>query len=289
MIPQTNQPRFRQDLLEKRNSLTPKSRTLADFVLQNPRRAVFMSTRDLAAACEVSEASVVRFVRQLGYSGYPEFIRELRETIDLELTLLDRVEITELNGPDTERLGRIISQEIDNLQQLYASLDMNVIHRVAEVLWDAEAVYCVGSRLSYTVAYYLGWSLSKVRSGVRIMAGSDSTSIDWLTFSPEESAIVILATTRYPNELIRIARMVKRLGRSLVLIADSTGCPVAPLADYVLIAPSRHIPIIGSPAAISCLITCLVHELIGQRSDDVRQHQEILERAYRENDVLFNI
>ena len=109
MIPQTTQPRFRQDLLEKRNTLTPKSRTLADFVLQNPRRAVFMSTRDLAAACDVSEASVVRFVRQLGYSGYPGFIRDLREAIDQELTLLDRVEITELNGPDTERLGRIIT------------------------------------------------------------------------------------------------------------------------------------------------------------------------------------
>ena len=97
-----------------------------------------MSTRDLAAACQVSEASVVRFVRQLGYSGYPEFIRELREAIDQELTLLDRVEITELSGPDTDRLGRIISQEIDNLQQLYASLDMDVIHSVADVLWNAE-------------------------------------------------------------------------------------------------------------------------------------------------------
>ena len=46
--------------------LTAKGKLLAEFVLSSPEKAVFMTTRKLAAAVGVSEATVVRFVRQLG-------------------------------------------------------------------------------------------------------------------------------------------------------------------------------------------------------------------------------
>ena len=70
--------------------LTVKGKLLAEFVLSNPDKAVFMTTRKLAAAVNASEATVVRFVRQLEYGSYALFIKALREHIDIELTLIDR-------------------------------------------------------------------------------------------------------------------------------------------------------------------------------------------------------
>lgn len=65
----------RQSLVERisaqQPSLTPRSRTLADYILHNPRKVVFMTIKQLAAACQVSESSVVRFIGQMGYRGYP--------------------------------------------------------------------------------------------------------------------------------------------------------------------------------------------------------------------------
>jgi hypothetical protein len=71
--------------------------------------------------------------------------------------------------------------------------------------------------------------------------------------------VVIIATTRYPNELIRLGKMVRRLGHTLLVIADSALCPY------------------------------LVLELASRKGDPLKEHQEKLEQAYRENDILFNL
>lgn len=276
-------------LTENRDSLTPKSRLLADYVLQHPREAVFMRTRGLAEACGVSEATVVRFVMQLGYGGYPQFIQALRDLLDTELTLLDRVELTDMKGREIERLGRVIFQEIDNLKQLYEMLDVAAIQDAATRIINADSIYVAGSRLSYTFAYYMGWSLTKVRPGVRILPGSDSTTIDWLTVADEKTLVVIIATSRYPNELIRLAKLVRRLDHELIVIADSASCPVCQFAHLSLIAPCRQFPIVGSPSSISCLINCIIHEMISRNGEHLRRHQEKLEQAYLENDILFNL
>ena len=76
--------------------LTPKSRIIGDYVQANPRKVVFMTVAELAKACEVSEATVVRFVGQLGYEGYSDFQQSLREFVDTEMTLLDRVDLKDM-------------------------------------------------------------------------------------------------------------------------------------------------------------------------------------------------
>jgi hypothetical protein len=60
-------------------ALTPKGKILGSYIIQNPRKAVFMTTKELSEACGVSEATVVRFVGQLGYGGYGQFLQALRD------------------------------------------------------------------------------------------------------------------------------------------------------------------------------------------------------------------
>ena len=156
-------------------------------------------------------------------------------------------------------------------------------------LSDAPLVYVVGSRLSYTFAYYLGWSLAKIRPGVQILRGSDSTVIDRLTTAPEQSLVVVIATSRYPNELIRVCKLVRRLGHELILLAESRLCPMIQFANIHLIAPCKHFPIIGSPSTLACLINCLTMEMMSRNGDRMRSHQEKLEKTYLEHDILFNL
>jgi DNA-binding MurR/RpiR family transcriptional regulator len=178
---------------------------------------------------------------------------------------------------------------MDNLKQFYETVDMDVLNGVVDFLKKSSSIYVIGSRLSYTFAYYLGWSLTKVRQGVHIIKGSDSTAIDWLTIAAPESLVIIIATSRYPNELIRLGKMARRLEQTLLVIADSSLCPLTQFAHLSLIAPSKHIPFIGSPTTISCVINYLVLELASRNGDQLKKHQEKLEQAYRENDILFNL
>ncbi|MGD2187408.1 MAG: MurR/RpiR family transcriptional regulator, partial [Desulfobacterales bacterium] len=177
-------------IVELHHSLTPKARILGNYILQNPRKAVFMTTKELARTCQVSEATVVRFVSQLGYKGYGAFQQALRDFVDTELTMLDRTDLSSIQGPGTDRLSRVVFEEMENLKSFLEAVDMDVLKKMVDFLETAESVYVIGSRLSYTFAYYLGWSLTKIRRDVHILRGSDSTTIDWLTIASPESLVI---------------------------------------------------------------------------------------------------
>jgi DNA-binding MurR/RpiR family transcriptional regulator len=278
-----------QRIAGRLGSLTPKARRIGDFLLANPRKVIFMTTRELSQAAGTSEATVIRFVHQLGYSGYSDFLQELRDIIDVELTLVDRVGLADMDAPEGERLRKVVGSEIDNLKQLLEHLDLSTFNRAVELLATSPAVYVIGSRLSYTFSYYMGWSLTKIRENVQILKGSDSTCIDWLTIAPRGALVVIFATTRYPNELIRIGKLARRLGQTLLVVTDGTQCPLIPFADLSIVAPSRHIPLIGSPTTLACLVNLFTVELAARCGGQVTAHQEKLEKVYLENDVLFNL
>ena len=201
------------------SKLTSKGKMLAEFVLSNPDKAVFMTTRKLAAAVGVSEATVVRFVRQLKYASYALFIKALRELIDTELTLIDRNRLINpvVRSEDAE-LERITNQDIENIRAMSKNIDLSEVKKIRKILKESEAVYIVGSRLSYAPAYYMGWTMAKIRKNVNIFKGSDRTTIDRLIYASQKSAVVVIATSRYPNELIRMGKLVKRYKLKLILL-----------------------------------------------------------------------
>lgn len=271
------------------DALTPKGKILGNYIIQNPRKAVFMTTKELSDACGVSEATVVRFVGQLGFGGYGEFLQALRDFVDSDLSLPDRVDLPGMKGPGTDLFHRVVFEEMNNLRQFYETIDMSVLTRFVDHLHDSPGIYVIGSRISFTFAYYLGWALTKVRKGVHILKGSDSTTIDWLTNAPDESLALIIATSRYPNELIRIGKVARRLQHSVLLITDNSLCPVIPFANLSLVVPSRSIPLIGYPTTISCILNYLVLELVNRQDPHLKCHQQKLEQMYLENDILFNV
>ena len=271
------------------SELTAKSRLLADFVLSRPDKAVFMTTRKLAAAVGVSEATVVRFVRQLNYESYARFIDALRDLIDTELTLIERSRlVSPVVRSDDAELERITNQDIENIRAMGASIDLKEVQKIRTILKESEALHIIGSRLSYAPAYYMGWILAKLRTNVNIFKGSDRTVLDLLTFASRKSAVVIIATSRYPNELIRMGKFVKRHELKMILLTDSLSCPLVPFTDHLLVTPLQTMPFLGSPTSLMSLINYLVHTMAAEMGDELKRHQEKLEQAYLENDILFS-
>ncbi|MCG8686270.1 MAG: MurR/RpiR family transcriptional regulator [Desulfobacterales bacterium] len=274
---------------EKFETLAAKGKLLAEYVLSHPDKAVFMTTRQLAAAVGASEATVVRFVRQLGFDTYALFIATLRDLIDRELTLIERGELKlPVHGGDDRELDRLVEQDIQNINAMHKSVDVEVVKKIRTAMKAASRIYVMGSRLSYSSAHYMGWTLSKIKDGVTILNGSDSTTMDRMVFAPADSLVIVIATSRYPNELIRLGKIAHRQGMNQVLITDSPSCPLIQFSDHVLVAPQRSIPYLGSPVSLISLIHYLLHTLAGELGEAIKPHQERLEQAYLENDIWFN-
>ena len=277
-----------QKIEEHPDKLTPKGRIISEFLIDHPRKAVFMTARELATACGISEATVVRFVAQLGYKGYSDMQQALRDYVDTELTLLDRRDLMSRRGYGVEGFRKTVAEEIDNLTYMYNTMQLEDLEPAVRMLCEKNNVYVIGSRLSYTMAYYMGWALTKVRKNIHILKGSDSTTFDWLTIAPEDCLVVVVATSRYPNELVRVGRWARRKSMDLLVITDGSNCPVIPFSQLSLVAPSQHIPFLGSPTSLACLVNYLVHEVANHMGSSLKTHQEEIERTYLENDLLFN-
>ena len=122
---------------EQHPTLTPKGRILGDYIVNHPRKAVFMTTKELAKTCQVSEATVVRFVSQLGYEGYGAFQQALRDFVDRELTMLERTDMAAGAAEGIDRLRRVVSEEMDNLKQFFETVEMDTLQKVIDYLEKA--------------------------------------------------------------------------------------------------------------------------------------------------------
>ncbi len=277
------------DISNKIEMLTPKAQALGNYIMQNPSKAVFMTTKELAEACNISEATVVRFVSTLGYKGYSEFQQSLKDFVNTGLSLPERADIKGIKEPGADRLHRGILEELNNLKCLYENISIETLNKIVDHLNSSNPVYVIGSRLSYTFAYYLGWSLSKIRKGVHILKGSDTTTMDWLANAPSDALVILMTTTRYPNELIKLSKMIRRNGNTLLTMTDSDICPVNQFADVSLVVPSASIPFIGNVSGMLATIQYIVQELANIKGEDLADYQKQLEQVYLENDILFNI
>ena len=72
------------------SSLSTKEKQIADFILENPKESVNPSIEELAERIGISESTMVRFAKKLGYSGYQRFrIALARETISAQQQLFE--------------------------------------------------------------------------------------------------------------------------------------------------------------------------------------------------------
>ena len=71
-----------QRIEENIKNLSPNQLRLANYIEKNYASLAYITITDLALLAGVSETTVVRFVYQLGFSGFPAFKMELRKMIE---------------------------------------------------------------------------------------------------------------------------------------------------------------------------------------------------------------
>lgn len=68
-------------LREMKTGLTPIEKKIADYILENTEDIPHMSIKVLAKITKTSDASVLRFCKTIGYSGYRDFIVSISSTL----------------------------------------------------------------------------------------------------------------------------------------------------------------------------------------------------------------
>ncbi len=248
-------------------SLSPKKRRVADLVMKDYKAIFFMTAKELARKCDVSEPTIVRFAADLGFSGYTELLDYMKGLLHTELTSVERLQSTQHRFEQGSTLEKYCRNAIRNLENLISGFPVEDMKEIARAISDAEVVYVAAYRASATLAHHFGYLLKKVRSNVFLDTSLSWELIDALYTAPAGTLLFAIAFPRYPRKTIELIEYARKCNVHVVGLSDHARSPVVTAADRHLIVDIEGVSFIDPFAHIITFLGALVHEITSVASE----------------------
>lgn len=199
------------------DDLHPAERRLGDFVCDFPGELASYSASELAALAHVSNATVSRFVKRLGYENYEEARRHAREERQTGSRLFLT---TSSDARAVQSLGAHVAQGIANLEGTFANITDEQINAVVDVMIATRKVWVLGFRSSHPFADYLQWQMTQVIENIVAIPGGGQTLGEHLVSVAKGDVAVVFGMRRRIARMEMILSALERSGARLLYITD---------------------------------------------------------------------
>ncbi len=264
------------------DELTRAERQLANAILENYPVSGLGSITALAGNAKVSTPTVVRMVRKLGFSGFPQFQASLRRELEAKITNpIAKHDTWAENAPDEHILNRFTEAVIDNIHQTLAQIDPETFDAACALLADPKRqVYVVGGRVTRALSDYFYMHLQMIRRDVNSIESRSNSWPHSLLDMQAEDVLVIFDNRRYENSTIKLAELAREQGVKIILFTDQWRSPVSRFAEICIssriVVPSAW----DSSVVILLLLETMIAEVQKQTWDDTRHRIEDLEDIF---------
>ncbi len=124
-------------------SLPSAERKVADFILDNPERAMRMVINEIAAEAHVSVPSVTRLARRLGYKGFLDFRVALAGGVAAN-GATQKISPIEDEDSDAAVIDKLCGYSIMSLEDTYHALDKEAFCAAARDVASKKRVFVCG-------------------------------------------------------------------------------------------------------------------------------------------------
>jgi DNA-binding MurR/RpiR family transcriptional regulator len=262
---------FIQHILDKQDDYTKVYRKLANVLLNRFVDVAFMTAQQWAASVDTSEVSVIRFVRFLGFNGYPEFAENLRQIIRNEMTMVNYAELSinkrsNKQTEDDNLLLDIIKTEEQNFNELIAKFSPQTMSEVVDLLSNAERLVIIGLRSSAALATYGSYMFMRALGKETITINDSGEHMYDCLLPLESKKVVVIAFgyPRYPAKLLDLVRHLKKFHFPVISITGDELSPLVALSDHVIYAPSHSVSFTDSMGAATVIINTIVLEYMNK-------------------------
>lgn len=193
---------------------------LAEAILHFPGQLAGYTATELAQMAGVSNATVTRFVRKIGYVSFEEARQAVRAE-QLAGTALLRM--NQKDGPADGQLARHLAQAHDNLDRSLGALDGQSIAELVAAMVTADRLWVIGFRAGQSFARYLAWQVLQLRSDVITLPRDGETLAESLAAIGPRDCVIVFALRRPPRVLERVMAEVARSGAATGVIGDLAG------------------------------------------------------------------
>lgn len=271
---------------ERQKQFSKGQKRLAEYVLENYDKAVFLTAAKLGEVVGVSESTVVRFATQLGYKGYPGFQKALEELVRNKLNSIQRMEVTYGRISQSEILQNVLHSDIDKIKMTLETIDQNAFELAIDTILSAKRIYVVGIRSCAPLASFLSFYLNLICENVTAVNTNSSSEIfEQLIRINEEDVIIGISFPRYSMRTLKALEFASNRKAKVITLTDSVHSPMNLYSSCNLIARSDMASIVDSLVAPLSVINALVVALCMKKQKDVVTTLETLEELWGEYQV----
>lgn len=215
----------------------PAERKVADAILENSEEVVHLSITELAHQADVSDATVVKFCKRLGYKGFQEFKILLAQDV-----VMKRAPIYGAVEPDDDVetiREKIFEANITALQDTRRVLSKKALQATVQALGNAGEIHFYGIGASGIVAVDAEQKFSRI--GLRANAFVDPhMQITRAALLKPGDVAVGISYSGETQEIVEALQAARAAGAITISITNYSNSAVAGVADHVLLIASQE-------------------------------------------------
>ena len=261
--------------------LTKSQKKVGDYIVKNLKQVAFMSTLDIASQLKLSDATIIRFARNIGFNGYPE----LRDTIKREISYYDspdeRISRMQDIDPHTDNSAMNVARnDIRSQKKFYDNLDFDLIDSVVSDIYAADVIHLIGIGTDRIIALFLEWNLKVMGFNVICYTESGFNLATKITRLNKNDLIIMGTNPRHLKDEKNLLENAHRIGVKTVGITTMEPSELTHLFDTVLAVDVKPHYFINSYVTYMSLCNIILIKTFE------RNNEQIMERVKDYSDFV---
>lgn len=260
------------DLLKRiqNTSLTKAQEKIARYFLKNQSRICSLSSMEAAKEIGVSDASIIRFARAIGYEGFADlkadYYQSLVESAYSGMSLTERMNQSTERYPSVELSAQYLDLMQNNLIETFHNNNPEKYQQCADLLISGATRYVIGLRGCRGVAAQFSRLLGFMLPNVHSILDGECVSINDFQDIHEGDVALMFAFARYYKMDVEYLNLAQKQGAQICLVTDELVNPLVGYASVVLQAQTEHMSFFNSSLG-AVLIAEYLLTLISRKID----------------------
>ncbi len=245
--------------------LTRSETVLAQWLRLNEAALAMETGATIAAKTGLSEITVSRFLRRLGYKGITALKEDLRDGASARLGGSDLY----LRLMDSE-LGTLIRRDAEAVLAIGNQIARPEWQEAVAAIHAADEVFVTGFQTVKGAAEDFSRRLAIIRPGVRFLAAHESGLAEWITAPAAQDCLILIDTVPYAREAEAIVRLARRSGMAVVVITEELNTWAAAHTPFVFFVVNEVRAYVESSGPLVSLLSVLIHAVAAQSPETAK-------------------
>jgi DNA-binding MurR/RpiR family transcriptional regulator len=261
---------FRQRLEDHLPRLTKSQQRIASYLLASYDEAAFLSAADLVQRLNVSEATMSRFAKAIGYDGFRELRRCLQELFRTKATPASRLQrkLHELGSSQGSVLTKVLDMEVQYLTEASHSIEPRDFDLAVELLLSGQRIFVFASGPSGILADLAELRLRRLGIMTIAMTESGRHLLEKLQLLQPGDAVLATGFQYVRPELITVLNHARVTGCRAILLTDTLGPSLRGKVDVTLAARRGPVSTFHSLTVPMSILNALILAVAMARPDE---------------------